>query len=409
MKRHREGSELEQLQAENERLKGKIKIFMLERNYLQKRLESGEIERQLSLERSKQKLAELENDKLLLSLECERLRRLSGEIKKHDSLERSNRTPPLAVPLEPSLVLTNYGVNHLASRESSMSYSRVNNHDTGIHNYIPSSNPNISGEKQPVEFLKVDYGGTNHEEREFVQEARDTTGRKTARRKRTRKNDLRRSREIKIEPQVVCRDNHMVPTPAMEHLNGNLLSRKSSQTNKKIPSKKALVIMALKSMGGEGTIDDVDKWIKNGGYHGVGKMDRRSLSNALCKLGIDKKLEVVKRSKSAGWNLYRVRKTISANEKESVKKGKGEKKNKAIKILKERNEVSKVSKETKEARTTLNKKKEAILIPNQKRDLTKIPTFPLSAEACEFTTNYEFGGLLGFNSAENDIKSYTAT
>lgn len=408
MKRHREGSELEQLQAENERLKGKIKIFMLERNYLQKRLESGEIERQLSLERSKQKLAELENDKLQLSLECERLQKLNGKFKKHDSLERSIRTPPLAVPLEPTLMLTNYGVNHLAGREPPIKYSRVNSHDPSIHSYIPASNSNISGEKQPVEFLKVDYGGTTKEDREYIQDAGDNTGRNSTRRGVTRKNDLRRSREIKIEPQVVCRDNPTVSSSVVQHLNGNPLSRKISRTTKKIPSKKALVILALKTMGGEGTIDDVDKWIKRGRYQGYGKMDRRSLSNALCKLGIDKKLEVVKRSKSEGWNLYRIRKQTSEME-EPHKKGEGEKKNKAINILKERNEVSKVSSETIEARTTLNKKNEAIMIPNQKRDHSKIPTFPLSTEACEFTANYEFGGLLGFNRAENDIKSYTTS
>lgn len=408
MKRHREGSELEQLQAENERLKGKIKIFMLERNYLQKRLESGEIERQLSLERSKQKLAELENDKLLLSLECERLRKLTGEFKKHDSLERSIRTPPLAVPLEPSLMLSKYGVNHLAGRESPMNYSRVNSHDPNIHSYMPSSNSNISGDKQPVEFLKVDYGGTSKEEREYIQDTRDTARRKLTRRGGTRNNDLRRSREIKIEPQVVCRDNPTVSSSVVQHLNGNPHSKKSSRTIKKIPSKKALVITALQSMGGEGTIDDVDKWIKRGRHQGYGKMDRRSLSNALCKLGIDKKLEVVKRSKSEGWNLYRVRKQ-SSEKNEPDKKGEGEKKNKAIKILKDRNKLCKVSSEMTEARTTLNKKKEAILIPNEKRENPKIPTFPLSTDACEFTPNYEFGGLLGFSRVENDIKSYTTS
>lgn len=62
----------------------------------------------------------------------------------------------------------------------------------------------------------------------------------------------------------------------------------------KIPTKRALVMFALKSLGGEGTIDDIEKLMKSCHY-GYGKFDRGSLSNTLSKLSNDKKLQVVYR------------------------------------------------------------------------------------------------------------------
>jgi len=410
MKRQREVSELEQLHAENERLKDKIKIFMLERNFLQKRLESGEIERQLSLERSKQKLAEVENEKLILNLECERLRRLNGGVREPGLSARSNRNSAQPAVREPSLMLPNYSENYLSRNEpSSINYNRLNDHDIGMHNYLPVTQ---LGENHPFDFLKVGYVGAGGY-------SMDSTEKISERTRGKRKKEARRARDVKIEPRVVCRENPMGSPATVEDFNVKTVIWKSRSTKGKIPSKKALILLALKALGGEGTLDDLDKWVKKNRYCGFGKMDRRSLSNALCKLAVDQKLDVVKRKKNTGLNLYRIKEKTTAKE----RRGKTQTKKEPIKFPNQRIEAQKSSKEMKE--TSPHKEYEVIKIHNDKSERTKIstfpsepnktptfpgeptkiPKFPLSLDGCGLNPNYQYGSSVGLINMGTDIKS----
>jgi len=73
MKRSLEETDLELLRVENARLKDQLSLCTLERNVFQKRREFVQSEQDLTIERYKQKLAQVENEKWMLVKECERL------------------------------------------------------------------------------------------------------------------------------------------------------------------------------------------------------------------------------------------------------------------------------------------------------------------------------------------------
>jgi len=226
MKRQLEESELDRVQAENERLKDKIKLYILERTYLQKRQESDESERQLAMERFKQKLAKVENEKRLLTLEYQRLRRGIGQCG-----------------------------------------------DLWFH-------PNydfFNGEGE-FKFNSMIQAELNPRSRVL-------------------------NRRVKIEPRVV--------------FEGKVLNRrvkkKSRDYSQEYPSpkdpgfKQELVLTALRAIGGEGTLDDVDKWVRRHHSHLYGDaLNRRVLSRALSRQAESGVLDVDRRTKNRRWNIYRI-------------------------------------------------------------------------------------------------------
>jgi len=228
MKRHLEESELDQVQAENDRLKDKIKLYILERTYLQKRRESDESERKLSMERFKQKLAKVENEKRQLTLEYQRLRRGLGQCGD--------------LWLLPSYDFFN--------GESELKYNST------------------------VQARSVNYRN------------RGTSSR------------------IKIEPRVV--------------LDKKLLNRRKKKLrdySQEYPSpkdpgfKQELVLTALRAIGGKGTLDDVDKWVRkhHRQYYGDAfKLNRRVLSRALSRQADSGVFDVERRTKKRRWNIYRI-------------------------------------------------------------------------------------------------------
>jgi len=226
MKRHLEESELDQVQAENDRLKDKIKLYILERTYLQKRRESDESERKLSMERFKQKLAKVENEKRQLTLEYQRLRR---------------------------------GLGQCGDLWLLPSYDFYNGERDLKYNSTPQT------------------GCVNYKNRGT-------------------------SRRVKIEPRVV--------------LDEKLLNRKRKKLkdySQEYPSpkdpgfKQELVLTALRAIGGKGTLDDVDKWVRTHHRHLYGlKLNRRVLSRALSRQADSRVLDVERRTKKRRWNIYRI-------------------------------------------------------------------------------------------------------
>jgi len=217
MKRQLEENELDRVQAENERLKDKIKIYILERTYLQKRQESDESERQLAMERFKQKLAKVENEKRLLILEYQRLRRglgQGGDLYYHPD-----------------------------------------------YNYL-----NGKGEPKLNSMVQVP------------------------------------TRRVKIEPRVVFEGKVI-----------NRRGKKSREYSQEYPSpkdpgfKQELVLTALRAIGGEGTLDDVDKWVRKHHSQLYGEaLNRRVLSRALSRQADSRVLDVDRRTKYRRWNIYRI-------------------------------------------------------------------------------------------------------
>jgi len=252
MKRQLGETELDRAQAENERLKDKIKLYILERTYLQKRQESDESERKLTMERFKQKLAKVENEKRELTLEYQRLCRGLGlgqcsdlwfssydfftgeaDIKYNPMLKSGivkarNRVPSRRVKIEPRVVLDDKFLNHTKAKLRDYRYVK-----------------------------------------------RSTKNRK-----------LNSSTRMKLK---YYRCSQEYPSP-------------------KDPGfKQELVLTALRAIGGKGTLDDVDKWVRkhHSQLYGNG-LNRRVLSRALSRQADSKVLDVERRTKKRRWNIYRI-------------------------------------------------------------------------------------------------------
>jgi len=314
------------------------------------------------------------------------------------SLARSKPEPIVPATREPALMLSDYDLNHLARLKPSSVNYKLNDHNT---NYIPARNSNILTAKQAAEFLQLNWA----EGRQHTQDARYSTDKISERTRGKRKSELRKSRDVKIEPRVVCRDA-MTSPPLLEHFNGSQPRKSRRKVKAKTPSKKSLVLTALKNLGGEGTIDDVDKWVKKNNPPGYGKVDRRSVSNALYKLAVEKKLEVLDKKKNTIWNVvYRVRRKTP--EKKGLISGKSMKKKERFNVLMEGTGVYRTSKEKKDFRKRSNAQVAAMQIPNDKSSSSKIHALPLRVGGCEFTDpNYAFGGSVGVISTDKDRKHH---
>jgi len=274
-----------QLQAENESLKDKIKIFTLELSFAQNRLESGKIERDLAVERLKQKLTEIEIEKQKLHFECERLGSLLDKNKLCKDL-RTTKSSPIAFEHP------NYEVNsRLHLQIDYQTQSRESKDFT-----LTTSDGNEIHQKRVI--FRADNIGQDR--------CGSPQGRKhTSVRKKKRK--IEAFTEKKVEPRVVRES-----LPLLEKFDG-INKRVGSRLPNGIKSKKMLILSALEALGGEGTVSDVDKWVmqKYPKEYVIKCVDRKSISNTLSTQVRQKKLDAVKRNK--GSRLYQIKKPARAS------------------------------------------------------------------------------------------------
>jgi len=110
------------------------------------------------------------------------------------------------------------------------------------------------------------------------------------------------SRRVKIEPHVV------LDTKLLNHKKATMRDYSQEYPSPKDPGfKQELVLTALRAIGGKGTLDDVDKWVRkhHRQLYGDG-LNRRVLSRALSRQAESKVLNVERRTKNRRWNIYRI-------------------------------------------------------------------------------------------------------
>jgi len=261
MKRPLEETALEQLRAENERLKQKLKLYMLERNFLHKRRESDESEKQLAQERFRQKLTQLENEKRFFVLEYERLRRVVGE-----------RTPK---------ALTD-SISHLHHTQKRDDVCNLRN--------APDQDQEICDDKGE-DTLSTMIQQTAKWSKNFEYQPPTV-----------------QSTRIKVEPRAVIEEKFVNTTFERVRKWNSLHSEQDWMLSPRDSGfKQELVVIALKALGGTGTLDDVDKWIRKRYSHLYGNiLNRTSISRALSRQADSNVLHCDRRTKTRRWNIYYV-------------------------------------------------------------------------------------------------------